>query len=261
MDPGGAGSGLQRRQTLAQEGNQEPCQYIAAAAGGHAGVAGAILISPGSIGHHSPVTLQEDHRPQRLGQSRRRGHPIRSHRPSQAAKLPIVGRENGGSPPRLEGVRRPLQHVQPVGIQDHWAPGLPQHRLRHRPDPGRPAQARAHQTGVTVRQTAQNLRYCRRGQPVPLCRQGKHHRLIQLHRFYGIDGLRNPQKHQSGSGPDRSPSRQSRRSGVPHAAAQKQKLSKVPLVPPRVPVRKPRRHCLLIQNFRLHGPPSLGFCL
>ena len=59
MDPGGTGGSLQRRQALCQKGNQEPRQYIAAAACGHAGIAGVIFIPPGSVGHHRLVTLQE----------------------------------------------------------------------------------------------------------------------------------------------------------------------------------------------------------
>ena len=150
MDPGGTGGSLQRRQALCQKGNQEPRQYIAAAACGHAGIAGVIFIPPGSVGHHRLVTLQEHHRPQAPGQGPCGGHPVRPHSASQAAELSIVGREHRGSLPHIPHIRRSLQHIQPIGVQNHRAPCLLQHRFHHRPNPRRPAQSRTHQTGVAV---------------------------------------------------------------------------------------------------------------
>ena len=80
--------------------------------------------------------------PPSLSQGPCGGHPVRPHSASQAAELSIVGREHRGSLPHIPHIRRSLQHIQPIGVQNHRAPGLLQHRFHHRPNPRRPAQSR-----------------------------------------------------------------------------------------------------------------------
>ena len=84
-----------------------------------------------------------------------------------------------------------------IRIQNYRTFGIFQYCLHHSERSIRHSQPGSDQHRIHTLQPMYNLRDRIPAELSIRIRQGKHHRLIQLHRFNGIDILRHTQKHQS----------------------------------------------------------------
>ena len=155
MEPHARAGSPDRRRPLGQQGGDDACQHIAAAALGQAGIAGGVHQHvPLRRGRHGPVALQHQHAAMDRGELPGRSHPVAMGQiPADPGKLPVVRRQDGHTAPSLvQHIYMSLQSVYAVGVQNHRLFRMEQ-QITHQP--GHllvPPHARSQGQGVAVGQ-------------------------------------------------------------------------------------------------------------
>ena len=136
----------------------------------------------------------------------------------------------------------PGKQIYAVGIHHRRAPGIFKQGSQHPEGPWALPQARANEQGIHFGEPLQDLREGIFAEHPVLLRQGKDHRLVELHGLNGIDALRNPQVYKACPGPESTHGREPGGSRKAPAAAQQQKMPEVTLVGVAVPPGEKRTH-------------------
>ena len=164
-----------------------------------------------------------------------------------------MGRQDGFVLPSTQYIHMPGQQIYAIRVQNHRTFRVFQHRPDHHQRPLGNAQPAARQHRVHGWQALQNLGDCFPAQLPIILRKRKHHRFIQLSRFYGINALRDTQVNQSRPSTERTHGSKVSRPGEAPAAAQQQYLSKSAFVPEGIPIRQRVQNAQPVQFQNCHS--------
>ena len=230
MQPRTTGGGLQRGDALSQKCRDDSSQHIAAAAGGHTGIACSVYINSVPVGNDSLMAFSQDDAVQFPCQCRRAGNAVAFGVLGQAAEFSLMGRQNQRTSRSAQYILMLCHGIYAIGIQHQRTGAVADEIGKQGIQFLASSQTRADETSIGSFHPLDDLMEGGQGQLSVPIRQGKHHGRIQLGGHNGIDGFRHTHEDQSRAGTKRSLCRQRRRPGIALRAAEEQNPAVIALV-------------------------------